>query len=146
MTDNDRIGYSLFALRLGVFIVMFVWTLDKILNPGHAAGIYAHFYFVPKDFAQSMMLLFAITEMAIILAFLAGFKKRITYGLVLIFHTISTLSSWKIYMDPFGSPNMLFWAAWPMLGACIALYLMRDMDTKFTACCPCSKFCKKKDD
>lgn len=141
MTDNDRIGYSLFALRAGIFIVMLVWALDKFLNPVHAAGVFAHFYFIPKDFAVSAMLLFAAAEMAVILAFLAGLKKRITYGLVLMLHAVSTLSSWKIYLNPFEIPNMLFWAAWPMLGACVALYLLRDMDVKFTICGLC---CKKR--
>ena len=41
-------------------------------------------------------------------------------------HTVSTLSSWRQYLDPFD--NLLFFAAWPMLAACIALYLLRDHD------------------
>jgi hypothetical protein len=56
-------------------------------------------------------------------------QKRYTYGLVLVFHGVSTLSSWKQYIL---EPNLLFFAAWPMLAACIALYLLRDLDTLFT--------------
>lgn len=132
MDNNERIGLSLFGLRIGVFIVMAVWTADKFINPGHAASVYEHFYFISKGFAESAMMVFASVEVVIILAFVAGFQKRISYGLVLVLHAVSTLSSWKIYLDPFGSPNMLFWAAWPMLAACLALYLLRDLDTKFT--------------
>ncbi len=132
MDDKERIGLSLFTLRLGVFLVMAVWTADKFLNPGHAAAVYEHFYFFSKEFAESSMIFIAVVECVILLAFIAGFQKRITYGLVFVLHGVSTLSSWKIYLDPFASPNLLFWAAWPMLAACFTLYLLRDLDTKCT--------------
>lgn len=132
MDDEERIGLSLFTLRLGVFLVMAIWTADKFLNPGHAAAVYEHFYFFSKEFAESSMIFIAVVESLILLAFAAGFQKRITYGMVFLLHTVSTLSSWKIYLDPFAVPNILFWAAWPMLAVCFTLYLLRDMDTKFT--------------
>ncbi len=130
MTDQDRIGWSLFSLRLGVFMVMAVWTLDKFFNVEHAARVYESFYLIPASLAESLMLGIAVAELLLIVAFMAGFKKRITYGAVFLLHAVSTFSAWKMYIDPF--ENMLFWAAWPMLAACLALYLMRDMDKKLT--------------
>lgn len=50
-------------------------------------------------------------------------------GFVLIVHEISRLSSWKRYSVDLG---LLFFAAWPMLAACFALYYLRDLDTKYT--------------
>lgn len=35
---------SLLALRLGVFIVMLMWTLDKFVNPAHAGKVFEAFY------------------------------------------------------------------------------------------------------
>ena len=35
----------------------------------------------------------------------------------------------KQYLAPFEGPNLLFYAAWPMLAACFALYRLRDLDT-----------------
>ncbi len=67
-------------------------------------------------------------EMIILLLFLAGYKKKYTYGAVLLFHTVSTLSSFKQYLAPFEGPGLLFFAAWPMLAACFALFLLRDND------------------
>ena len=93
MTDKSRIQWALLLLRLGVFIVMFVWTLDKFINPEHAAKVYEHFYFM--DVELSMMTILGVVEMVIILAFVAGLYKRFTYGFVMIVHGISTLSSWK---------------------------------------------------
>lgn len=40
----NRLQWSLFSLRLGVFIVMIMWTFDKFVNPGHSARIFEHFY------------------------------------------------------------------------------------------------------
>lgn len=37
MSERDRIGLALLLLRVSIFVVMLVWTLDKFINPGHAA-------------------------------------------------------------------------------------------------------------
>lgn len=41
---QQKIQWSLFSLRLGVFIVLFVWTLDTFINPAHSSKIFHHFY------------------------------------------------------------------------------------------------------
>jgi hypothetical protein len=46
MNSDNRLPLVLFLLRLSVFIVMFMWTLDKLLNPKHAAAVYKNFYFI----------------------------------------------------------------------------------------------------
>ena len=128
MHKKNRIEWSLLLLRLGVFIVMFVWTLDKFLNPDHAAKVFENFYFI-GGLGEEIMMVIGAAELLIILAFLAGLWKRFTYGFVMVVHGISTFSSWKQYTTDI---NLLFFAAWPMLATCIALYLLRDLDVKFT--------------
>jgi len=45
MTDQDeKLQFSLLFLRLTVFLVMFMWTIDKLINPGHAAKVFEKFY------------------------------------------------------------------------------------------------------
>ena len=66
----------------------------------------------------------------VVLAFVTGFMNRFSYGIVLILHSVSTFSSWQQYLDAFN--NLLFFAAWPMLAACIVLYMLRDLDTRWT--------------
>ena len=56
-------------------------------------------------------------------------KFRWTYAIVLALHAASTFAAFPRYLDPW--KHLLFFAAWPMLAACIALYLMRDEDTLF---------------
>lgn len=45
-TETQRLRLSLLLLRLGVFVVMGVWTLDKFLNPAHTAAVFEHFYLI----------------------------------------------------------------------------------------------------
>lgn len=40
MDLQRRIPLALLSLRLGVFLVMLMWTLDKFVAPDHAAGIF----------------------------------------------------------------------------------------------------------
>ncbi len=126
MKDKDRLPLALLFIRLSVFLVMLMWTLDKIVNPEHAGRVYEKFYFIP-GMGSTALSIVAGLELLLILGFVVGFAKRFTYGAMLVFHAVSTLSSYGQYLDPF--KNLLFFAAWPMLAACFALYLLRDEDT-----------------
>jgi putative oxidoreductase len=113
-------------------LVMFMWTIDKFINPGHAAKVYEKFYYIAGIESVVMYVLGAV-EIIILLLFLVGYKKKYTYGAVLLLHAVSTLSSFKQYLAPFEGPNLLFFAAWPMLAACFMLFLLRDQDKKLSA-------------
>ena len=131
MSSEKRVAFSLLLLRLGIFVVMFIWTLDKFINPKHAAAVYEAFYGL-KGMGATVMYSLATAEMALILGFVAGYKKKWTYGAVLALHAISTFSSYKQYLDPFAPSHLLFFAAWPMLAACFALFYLRDLDTRWS--------------
>lgn len=121
-----RIAVSLLLLRLGVFLVMLMWTLDKFINPEHAGEVFENFYFIGGLDENAFKVIGAL-ELLLLLAFVSGSFKRWSYGLVLLLHGVSTFSSFPQYLKPFD--HLLFFAAWPMLAACIALYLLRDLDT-----------------
>ena len=128
MADQSRkLQLSLLFLRLSVFLVMLMWAIDKFLNPAHAAGVYEKFYFIAGLESVVMYGIGAI-EIIILLLFVTGCKKKFTYGVVLALHTVSTLSSFNQYLSPFDGPNLLFFAAWPMLAACFALFILLDHD------------------
>ena len=124
---EKRLQLSLLFLRVTVFLVMFMWTIDKFVNPGHAAKVYESFYFI-AGLESVVMYAIGAAEMVLLLLFLAGYKKTLTYGAILILHAVSTLSSFNQYLAPFEGPNLLFFAAWPMLAACFTLFLLRDQD------------------
>lgn len=127
--STAKLGWSLFLLRLGVFIVMLMWTLDKFVSPGHTAAIFENFYGI-SGLSATLATVIGVLQLVLIVAFVVGYHKTISYGLVTLLHGISTLSSFPQYLDAFS--NLLFFAAWPMLAACIALFILRDHDHKLT--------------
>jgi putative oxidoreductase len=130
LNDRNRVAVALLVLRISVFFVMLTWTIDKFVRPAHAISVYEHFYFL-RGVGPAMIYSIGILELLLLIGFVSGFTPRLTYGLVLLLHAISTFSSFRQYFHPFEGPNILFFAAWPMLGACFALYYLRDLDTLF---------------
>lgn len=126
MDHARRVQVSLLLLRLGVFVVMLVWTLDKFVAPEHAARVFENFYYL-EGMGAGLLAVIGAIQLVVVLGFVAGLFRTWTYGLVLAMHSVSTLSSWPRYIDIFD--NLLFFAAWPMLAACVALFLLRDSDT-----------------
>jgi len=70
--DTQRIANALLPLRLGVFIVMLMWTLDKFVNPQHSAAVYENFYGLGGLSAAAFMFIGAL-QFVVVLAFVAGF-------------------------------------------------------------------------
>lgn len=122
------VRFPLLFIRLSVALVMAVWVADKFLRPDHTAAVFEHFYFIPGLRPLAAYIIGAV-QGAIVLAFLVGWRKRLSYGLVLAMHAVSTLSSFSVYLQPFEAANILFFAAWPMLAAIAALYNLREQDT-----------------
>lgn len=131
MAIKNKTAVALLSLRLSVFLVMLMWTIDKFVNPGHTIRVYDHFYPITGLGNFTVYLIGAI-ELVILFCFITGIKKRYSYGAVLAFHAVSTLSSLEIYLSPFNGSNLLFFAAWPMLAACLTLFLLRDQDRLMT--------------
>lgn len=131
MADINHLRLSLFLMRISVALVLFVWTIDKFVNPSHAIEVYDHFYFIPAVPVHIMYIIGGL-EMILIVCFLMGIKKGMSYMLVLVIHGVSTISSYKMYINPFEGPALLFFAAWPMLAACFMLYNLRGSDTMFS--------------
>jgi putative oxidoreductase len=116
---------SLMLLRVGVFVVFLMWTLDKLFNPEHTAQIFAGVYKL-EGLGVGVFYILGALQLILIIAFVLGVLKTWTYGAITVFHGIATLAPFGRYLDPFD--NLLFFAAWPMLASCIALFLLRDYD------------------
>ena len=126
--DHDRrLALSLAILRLSTGVFFLVWALQKVLAPEMARRVFETFYFSsPSD---EMLLTTGILQTLIVLAFMAGLFRFWTYGALLAMHSVSLFSTIPRLIDPSTSPNLLFWAAVPVLGLLIALFLLRDRDT-----------------
>ena len=124
---NQRLNLSLFLLRLGVFIVMGIWAVDKFVNPTHTAGVLLNFYSI-QDVGAGASYLMGGIQLVVLAAFVTGFKRTWSYGIVLLMHGVSTFISYERYLDPWAGANLLFFAAWPMLAAIAALFLLAEYD------------------
>lgn len=119
---------ALLALRIGIGIVFVMWTIDKFANPAHAAKVFEKFYSI-GSLAATMSYLVGALQAGVLIAFLCGAFRSVTYLAVLIMHAVSTLSSYQQYFDPWTYPHLLFFAAIPMLSACYALWSLRSYDS-----------------
>ncbi len=85
MRATHRLPVVLLLLRLSVFVVMLMWTLDKFVRPAHAATIYKTFYRLPLS-APSLFYLLGGLELVLLVGFVVGVQKRLTYGAVTVVH------------------------------------------------------------
>ncbi len=122
----NRLPVALFTLRLGVSVVFFVWAADKFVVPDHTAAVFQKFYGI-GGISSGISYGLGTLQTLITLAFVTGYLKTWSYGLILVMHTASTLVSFGQYLSPFD--NLLFFTAWPMLAACFTLFYLRDWDT-----------------
>lgn len=128
---QSRVALSLLLLRLTVALVFLMWTLQKFLHPEKAVNIYEIFFFIP-NIPSSLVHGVAVLESILVIAFVIGFQKHITYWIVVACHGMSTGAALSMYFEPFRTPNLLFYAAWPMLAACFTLAILHRWDTWLT--------------
>lgn len=129
MKQRHRLRLALVLLRVGVFVVMATWSLDKLLQPEHAGAVFENFYYL-SGIGTTLLAGIAVVQLAIEVTFVLGLWKTLTYGYVLVAHGLSTVASWRQYLDPLD--NLMFLTAIPMLAACAALFLLRREDTLAT--------------
>jgi hypothetical protein len=125
---DAKLEISLLIMRVAIAAFMLVWAIDKVIAPEHAQGVFSHFYFTDPSPAALKVMGFA--QIAVITAFAAGLARFWTYGAVLLMHAVSTAATFALLINPWGGdrPQLLFWAAVPVLAAMIALFILRDRD------------------
>ncbi len=126
-TSPHHLPLSLLLLRASIVLMLAPWIVDKFRNPGHAIAVFEGFYGL-GGVAEPLVYAIGIAQVVLVLCFALGVLRTWSYGLVMLMHAGSTLSSWQQYLNPFEGANLLFFAAWPMLAACIALFLLREHD------------------
>lgn len=130
-TAERKLQFSLLAMRLTIAFFLMQWVLDKFLDPDHTARIFDFFYKIPIDVSVSPII--GVVQFVIVSAFLVGFMKRVSFGLVALMHTVTTISTWRSIIMPFAEGNnQLFTTGVPVLAACWALYVLRDRDVLFS--------------
>ena len=117
----------LFLTRLSIFLFMLPWQLMRFTKPEVINNISNKYYkFSMPEIGSTLTGVFMI---ALLVAFLVGFKKKISYLLVLVLHAVGTLTTIPYLIPGTENFNILFLAALPTIGAMLLLYCLRDEDT-----------------
>ncbi len=133
-TPGERLPLGLLVLRLVIGAFLFQWTIEKFINIEHTTLLFNRYYGV--DLTGTTSLIIGSLEMVLVIAFVAGAYRRVSYGLVLFFTAISVGSTWDGLIHPFtivnNVPNHIFAAGVPLLAAVWMLYYLRDLDTRWS--------------
>jgi uncharacterized membrane protein YphA (DoxX/SURF4 family) len=129
---NDQLDQvlprALVILRVTLGIFLLQWGIEKFVVPANTPAIWGHFYGIPLP--QASAYVFGIIEIAIAVCLFLGVFRTIAYGAAMALHAITVFVTWRQLLNPWADPvNHLFIAGVPVLGAFIALFLLRRWDT-----------------
>jgi len=117
----------LFLTRLSIFYFMLPWQLMRFTTPESVIGIAKKHY--KFTMPEAVPMITGVLMMILLIAFVTGFKKKISYLLVLILHALGTLMTLPKLIIGLESFYILFAAAIPVVFAMLLLYILRDEDT-----------------
>lgn len=128
---DDRLarslGWALLALRVTLGVFLLQWGVEKFVVPESNVAIWSYFYGIA--IGPTLGYLFGAAEIAIALCLFLGVMRTAAYGAALALHAVTVLVSWRQLVQPWAEPvNHLFIAGVPILGALIALFLLRHWD------------------
>ena len=130
MTDEaltQALSRALLALRITLGLFLLQWGIEKFVVPQNTVAIWGYFYGL--DVPQTLAYVFGVVEIAIAGCLFLGLFRTVAYGAALALHAVTVLVSWRELLDPWGTDvNHLFIASVPVLGALIALFLLRHWD------------------
>jgi uncharacterized membrane protein YphA (DoxX/SURF4 family) len=118
---------ALLVLRITLGLFLLQWGVEKFVVPQNTVAIWQYFYGL--NIPQTLGYVFGVAEIAIAGCLFLGLFRTIAYGAALALHAVSVSVSWRQLLDPWGdAANHLFIASVPVLGALIALFLLRHWD------------------
>jgi len=117
----------LFLTRVSIFLFMLPWQIMRFTKPDVINNISNKYYkFSMPEIGSTIT---GVLMIALLIAFVLGFKKKISYLLVLVLHGIGTVMTIPNLIPGLEGYNQLFLAAIPALAAMLLLYCLRDEDT-----------------
>lgn len=125
--SDAAIPRALLALRLTLGVFLLQWGIEKFVVPENTPGIWGFFYGVVVP--QASAYLFGAIEVALALCLLLGMWRTISYGAAMLLHAVTVVVTWHQLINPWGDQVAhLFIAGVPVLGAFVALFLLRHLD------------------
>jgi len=125
ITKNLQRALLVLRITLGIFLLQ--WGVEKFAVPQNTVAIWGYFYGL--NVSATLGYVFGVIEIAISACLFLGLLRTVAYGAAMALHAVSVLVSWRQLLDPWGDPvNHLFMAGVPVLGAFVALFLLRQWD------------------
>jgi uncharacterized membrane protein YphA (DoxX/SURF4 family) len=126
-TLTQTLSRALLVLRITLGLFLLQWGVEKFVVPQNTVAIWRYFYGL--DVSHTLGYVFGAVEIAIAGCLFLGLFRTAAYGGALALHAVSVVVSWRQLLDPWGdAANHLFIASVPVLGALIALFLLRHWD------------------
>jgi putative oxidoreductase len=124
---TPALARALLVLRITLGVFLLQWGVEKFVVPQNTVAIWGYFYGL--NVSQTLGYVFGALEIAIAGCLFCGQFRTTAYGAALLLHAVSVCVSWRQLLDPWGdAANHLFIASIPVLGALIALFLLRHWD------------------
>jgi len=124
--------FSLLALRITIALLVLLWGIDKLVDPGHALRVSDNFY---RGLLSHGALMPVLGTLQVSLALLAmvGLFRRIVDPLILLVNLGSMIGVWRSLVDPWGwfleGTNVLFFPSVIVVAGCLVLIAFRDEET-----------------
>lgn len=128
---SEKLKYPLFLMRVSLFFVLLIGTLIKLIHPDVVINVISYVSLFHISNMTGVMVL-SFFELIVLFSFLLGFKKKITYGLVLVMNILSFISILTIFLDILYPTYFILLYIIPMIAGSYVLYVLRDYDSVFT--------------
>lgn len=130
-TYNLNDAMAVLVLRLGLTWFLFVWAVNKVIEPGQYARIWGYFHGI--DIGANMPYFMGGAQALICIAAALGLWRILSYGLLFTMHLVTVIVIFPSLIDPFaieeGFPvNRNSAIALAALGGFAALWLLRHRD------------------
>jgi uncharacterized membrane protein YphA (DoxX/SURF4 family) len=124
---RQALSSALLVLRITLGLFLLQWGVEKFVVPQNNVAIWNYFYGV--NVPQSLGYVFGAVEIVAAACLFLGLFRTAAYGTALALHAVSVFVSWRQLLRPWSDDaNHLFIAGVPVLGALIALFLLRHWD------------------
>ncbi len=131
MGNEKRDALGLLLLRLGLVWFLFVWAVNKIIEPGQYVRIWGYFHGL--DIGANLPYFMGGVQIVICIAAALGLWRSVSYGLLFAMHLVTVIVILPILSAPFviednypvNRNNAIALAA---LGGFAAIWLLRHRD------------------
>lgn len=128
-SQSKGLTWGLLILRLGLGVFLAICALNKVINPEAMIPLFLEFYYI--DVSSFFVVILGALELMLSLLFIMGMYKTLSYGIALVSQIIMLIACYEKIKIPAKSESLFFMLI-PIIFAFGALFVMRNLDNKWT--------------